>query len=37
MYISNDAYYDMRELNPYFKPLITDQEFFALQDKLRST
>jgi len=34
MYISNDAYYDLRELNPYFKPLISEQWFSLLQEKL---
>jgi len=35
MYISNNAYYDLRELNPYFVPMISETEYDLLQDKLR--
>lgn len=34
MYVSNDGYYDLRELNPYYKPMITEAEFNLLREKL---
>jgi hypothetical protein len=34
MSISSNEYYDMRVLNKYYKPLISEEEFELLQEKL---
>ncbi len=35
IYVSKNEIYDLRELNPHFKPMITEEEYDLLQEKLR--
>ena len=35
MFVSKEAYYDLRELNPYFEPIISEEEYDLLQERLK--
>jgi hypothetical protein len=34
MYVSKNEFYDQRKKNPYFEPLISEEEYDILQEML---